>query len=81
MAMATALTSTTLVGLAATPFDTTCPTCGQSPDHPHPAELTRRRVRDLEGQVHFLNSQAAQMGPYIPFPHFGQQATRDVSTD
>ncbi|KAL4912488.1 hypothetical protein BDW62DRAFT_194491 [Aspergillus aurantiobrunneus] len=54
----TTLMSTTLVGV---PLEKTCPTCGQAPDYPHPAELTRRRVRDLEGQVQYLNSQAAQM--------------------
>ncbi|KAL4871078.1 hypothetical protein BDV12DRAFT_164745 [Aspergillus spectabilis] len=52
----TALTSTTLVS-----FDQTCPTCGQAQGHPQPAELTHRRVKDLEGQVHSLNSHAVQM--------------------
>ncbi|KAL2819156.1 hypothetical protein BJX63DRAFT_382554 [Aspergillus granulosus] len=60
MATTTTLTST-LVGVNATSFEATCPTCGQSQDHPHPADFSRRRVRDLEGQVHLLNSQAAQM--------------------
>ncbi|KAL4787941.1 hypothetical protein BJX76DRAFT_317370 [Aspergillus varians] len=48
----TALASTTLVGA---PFEKSCPSCGLPPD------LTRRRIKDLEGQVHFLNSQACQM--------------------
>ncbi|KAL4944184.1 hypothetical protein BDV06DRAFT_188054 [Aspergillus oleicola] len=65
---ATALTSTNFVSVPGSTstygFEKTCPTCGQPPDavHPHhPAELTRRRVKDLEGQVQMLNSQAAQM--------------------
>ncbi|KAL3495722.1 hypothetical protein BJX62DRAFT_195002 [Aspergillus germanicus] len=60
MATTTTLTST-LVGVKATSFEATCPTCGQSQDHPHPANFSRRRVKDLEGQVHLLNSQAVQM--------------------
>ncbi|KAL4968356.1 uncharacterized protein BDV14DRAFT_167823 [Aspergillus stella-maris] len=67
---ATALTSTNFVSVPGSSpsygYETTCPTCGQLPDpgsvHPHhPAELTRRRVKDLEGQVLMLNTQAAQM--------------------
>ncbi|KAL4813259.1 hypothetical protein BDW67DRAFT_168515 [Aspergillus spinulosporus] len=58
---ATAYTSTTLVSVPST-FGTNCPTCGQAPgSQSHPAELTRRRVKDLEGQVQFLNEQAAKM--------------------
>ncbi|KAL4931996.1 uncharacterized protein BDV17DRAFT_255784 [Aspergillus undulatus] len=58
----TALASTTLVNIPGYGAEKTCPTCGQAPDHPHhPAELTRQRVKDLEGQVSFLNAQAAQM--------------------
>ncbi|KAL4807635.1 hypothetical protein BDV18DRAFT_135709 [Aspergillus unguis] len=59
----TAFMSTTLV----TPFEKNCPTCGQAPEsesetaNPHPAEFTRRRVKDLEGQIQTLNNQAAQM--------------------
>ncbi|KAL2862720.1 uncharacterized protein BJX67DRAFT_290411 [Aspergillus lucknowensis] len=60
MATTTAL-KTTLVGVPAAPFEATCPTCGQLQDQSHPAELTRRRVKDLEGQVQFLNSQAVHM--------------------
>ncbi|KAL2856965.1 hypothetical protein BJX68DRAFT_229834 [Aspergillus pseudodeflectus] len=60
MATTTTLTST-LVGVNATSFEATCPTCGQSQDHSHPADFSRRRVKDLEGQVHLLNSQAVQM--------------------
>ncbi|KAL3431770.1 hypothetical protein BDV09DRAFT_143657 [Aspergillus tetrazonus] len=58
---ATAYTSTTLVSVPST-FGTNCPTCGQAPgSQSHPAEPTRRRVKELEGQVQFLNEQAAKM--------------------
>ncbi|KAL2829218.1 hypothetical protein BDW59DRAFT_142315 [Aspergillus cavernicola] len=60
MATTTTLKST-MVSVTATPFDMTCPTCGLSQDHSHPAELTRRHVKDLERQVYNLNSQAVQM--------------------
>ncbi|RDW79271.1 uncharacterized protein DSM5745_06123 [Aspergillus mulundensis] len=60
---ATAYASTTLVSVPRGPaFEKNCPTCGQAPEsQSHPAELTRRRVKDLEGHVQFLNEQAAQM--------------------
>ncbi|KAL4903161.1 hypothetical protein BDW74DRAFT_156748 [Aspergillus multicolor] len=60
---ATAYTSTTLVSVPRGPgLEKNCPTCGQAPEsQSHPAELTRRRVKDLEQHVQFLNEQAAQM--------------------
>ncbi|KAL5335389.1 hypothetical protein BJX70DRAFT_324893 [Aspergillus crustosus] len=53
----TALTSTTTL----VSFDQTCPTCGQAQGHPHSNDHSRRRVKDLEGQVHFLNLQTVQL--------------------
>ncbi|KKK19138.1 hypothetical protein P175DRAFT_0490003 [Aspergillus ochraceoroseus IBT 24754] len=63
-------TTTTLVGLipsmsTATALipGKTCPTCGQDGflSQDHSTEPSRRRVKDLEDQVHFLNAQAVQM--------------------
>ncbi|PLN79100.1 hypothetical protein BDW42DRAFT_173528 [Aspergillus taichungensis] len=66
----TALTSTTLVGTlptmtkATTPLNsgTGCPSCGQE-EYLSPGALqdARQRVKDLEGQVNGLNTQATQM--------------------
>ncbi|KAL4975573.1 hypothetical protein BDW66DRAFT_137187 [Aspergillus desertorum] len=58
---ANACTPTTPVSVPPT-FGTNCPTCGQAPgSQSHLAEPTRRRVKELEGQVQFMNEQAAKL--------------------
>ncbi|OOF91696.1 hypothetical protein ASPCADRAFT_211059, partial [Aspergillus carbonarius ITEM 5010] len=66
----TALTSTTLIGTlpamasaAALVSGKTCPTCGQDGfiAAGQTADDSRRRVKDLEGEVNSLNIQATQM--------------------
>lgn len=57
-ATTTAVTATTLVGML--PPTMECPTCGQDPSQSqsNTAEDSRRRIRELEGQVQNLNVQA-----------------------
>lgn len=72
----TALTSTTLIGTlpsmagaAALVSGKACPTCGQDGflAAGQSTNDTRRRAKDLEGQVNALNLQAMQMGEISKF--------------